>query len=830
MRRLLPAAAVLAALTLAAPAAASPTGIVISEFRFRGPAGGNDEFVELRNTTSAPVAIGGYRLFGCSAAGAASSRATVPAGVELPAGGSYLFTNSGSSGYTGQALGDTTYGTGIADGGAAQLRSDATTVVDAVGAAGNLCAEGAGIANIPTSNGDNAYERREGGTQDTNDNAADFVVHNPSQPQNLSGKEVVVNAARIHAVQGSGDTSPMAGQQVVIEGVVTGMDDEIGSNFERTFPADAGLFVQEEPADADANAATSEGIYVGFVRNRTAYPPGTVVRVRGQVVEQFGETRIEELVDLEPVKLGQAPVPDATAIDAAAAASQSPAAREYYEQLEGMRVVLQEGTATVGGTSKFGELFLSPGVHQDPDDRVFRTENPSDLIAADADAGAGDPSNPLIDTDSTTEIPGDLFDVVRNVDGPLAYAFNNFRILNQPAPAPQPEVVPSPVAPYPYDGVAPRAADQLRFASYNVENFFPVGGDVDRHLVTQEEYEAKRDDIVTALRDRLQRPDVIALQEVVDKAIADDVAAQLGGYTAYLEEGNDGRGIDVAFLVRDTVQASNLRQLGKTAPAPAGRTCSELPGGLFDRPPLAIDIAVPGVRFTAISNHFSSKSAVDACREAQAAFVRDVVKDIEAGGGEAIVAGDLNSFEDEVALDVLEDGSTSLDNLWDEAPEQERYSFQFQGRLQTLDHVLVTDGLAGRELDTRYVHLGNDYYDRRAVDGHDASDHDPVLVTLDLPSAPVNVTAPSIGGMLKRDHVLVGDEGAWTVDEGPLSFSLQWLRCADTSPDSCLPIAGATSETYVPSRPDKESYLRLRVTAKAPGGTTVAESAPYLVK
>ena len=830
MRRLLPAAAVLAALTFAAPAAASPTGIVISEFRFRGPAGGNDEFVELRNTTAAPVAIGGYRLFGCTATGTPSSRATVPAGVELPAGGSYLFTNSGSSGYTGEALGDTTYGTGIADTGAAQLRSDATTVVDAVGAAGNLCAEGGGIAGIPTSNGDNAYERRAGGTQDTDVNGADFVAHNPSEPQNLSGKKVTLNAVRIHAIQGGGATSPMAGQQVVIEGVVTGMDDEIGSNFERTFPADAGIFVQEEPADADDDASTSEGIYVGFVRNRTSYPPGTVVRVRGQVVEQFGETRIEELVDLEPVALGAALVPDAVRIDEAAAAGQSPTGREYYERLEGMRVLLAEGTATVGGTSKFGELFLSPGVHQAPADRVLRGEEPADLIAADADAGAGDPSNPLIDTDSTTEVPADLFDVVRGVDGPLAFAFNNFRILNQPAPAPQPEVVPAPAAPYPYDGVAPRADDQLRFASFNVENFFPVGGDVDRHLVTQEEYEAKRDDIVAALGERLERPDVIALQEVVDKAIADDVAAQLGGYTAYLEEGNDGRGIDVAFLVRDTVQASNVRQLGKTAAGPVGFTCSELPGGLFDRPPLAIDVVRRGVTFTAIANHFSSKSAPDDCRAAQAAFVRDVVRGIEAAGGQAIVTGDLNSFEDEVALDVLQDGTTSLDNLWDRAPEHERYSFQFQGRLQTLDHVLVTGGLEGRVLDTRYVHLGNDYYDRRAVDGHDASDHDPVLVTLDLPSAPVNVAAPSIGGMVKRDHVVVGDKGTWSVDERPIEYAYRWLRCTGTSPASCAPIAGATGETYVPVRADKETYLRLRVTATAPGGATVADSAPYWVK
>lgn len=51
--------ALLLTLALAATAAAAPSGIVISELRFRGPAGGNDEFVELANTTAAPVDVGG---------------------------------------------------------------------------------------------------------------------------------------------------------------------------------------------------------------------------------------------------------------------------------------------------------------------------------------------------------------------------------------------------------------------------------------------------------------------------------------------------------------------------------------------------------------------------------------------------------------------------------------------------------------------------------------------------------------------------------------------------------------------------------------------------
>jgi hypothetical protein len=54
----------LALLASAAPAVAQsapPNEIVISEFRTRGPAGGNDEFVELRNRSAVPVEISGWR-------------------------------------------------------------------------------------------------------------------------------------------------------------------------------------------------------------------------------------------------------------------------------------------------------------------------------------------------------------------------------------------------------------------------------------------------------------------------------------------------------------------------------------------------------------------------------------------------------------------------------------------------------------------------------------------------------------------------------------------------------------------------------------------------
>src|SRR5919107_2745167 len=96
--------------------AAQAAPVVISEFRTRGPAGGNDEFVELRNSSSAPVDISGYGLQACaSASGAANDRAFVPDGITLKAGQAYLFVNNATSGYSGTTPGDRTYNSGFTD-------------------------------------------------------------------------------------------------------------------------------------------------------------------------------------------------------------------------------------------------------------------------------------------------------------------------------------------------------------------------------------------------------------------------------------------------------------------------------------------------------------------------------------------------------------------------------------------------------------------------------------------------------------------------------------------------------------------------------------------
>lgn len=178
----------------AAPKQQIATSIVISEFRFRGPNGGNDEFIELYNPTNAQADMSDWRIWGSNNSGGTGSspRYIFPANTILQSGQYYLVTNNSTSGYSGSVAGDGTYGTGITDdGGIALTLPDNTTIVDAVGlSSGSAFIEGTPLASLGSSNQDRSYERKVGGTSgscvDTNDNSSDFQMRAPSNPQNLS--------------------------------------------------------------------------------------------------------------------------------------------------------------------------------------------------------------------------------------------------------------------------------------------------------------------------------------------------------------------------------------------------------------------------------------------------------------------------------------------------------------------------------------------------------------------------------------------------------------------------------------------------------------------
>ena len=157
-------------------ASGSGLGVVINEFRTRGPAGGNDEFIELRNDSSGSVDISEWEIHGLNNAGGTTKRRTIPSGTVLAAGCHYLLGNSKA--YTGAT--DTTYGTGITDSGGIALKQTNGTIVDQVGLSnGSAFQEGTPLASFPNGSSDHSYART---SADTNNNASDFSLITPSTP------------------------------------------------------------------------------------------------------------------------------------------------------------------------------------------------------------------------------------------------------------------------------------------------------------------------------------------------------------------------------------------------------------------------------------------------------------------------------------------------------------------------------------------------------------------------------------------------------------------------------------------------------------------------
>jgi predicted extracellular nuclease len=730
---------------LAAPAlasATSPSGVVISQLRLRTAASQYDEYVQLTNAGASTVDLSGWQLYDCYTSSGSARIGTdgdrLPAGTRLPAGSTFVLGKNAGD-YTGTA--DASYTFQVTEAGGFQIRDAGGVVQDGVGAPGTACAEGTGLT-FPTTGPDFTFTRH---GADSDDNAADFGAPSGSANGVACGTPCVAPPApvAIDAIQGSGATSPLVGQKVSITGVVIGVDNQQGvSNYVNLDPRQAGIYVETPAIAQDTNTQTSEGIFVGGLAaaDRAASHIGQAVTVSGTVTELYNLTTLDA-AGQTPVFTGTAKaanLPAPVTIDTASARAQSVAAngtRPYYETLEGMRVTLPSGTLNGGGTDKFGETFLQPDAARK---RVFRDPatpvGPADQVVLGQDAGSADvdPSNPSETPASTTRVRADLFDKVTGATGPLGFSFSQYQIQPQPG-APRPVVVKGPTT---YPPAAPaKAAGQLRIANFNMENLFGVGMTDDGHTFTQAEIDAKTTRLANAIR-LLHRPDVLAVEEVASPDALQQVADQLGRYQVVWRPSTDARHVAVGFLVRNGIKITGVRQLGVTATTTATGCQDAADGGakLFERPPLEVSIKTGTTDLTLIGNHWASQSHPEPCRQAQAAFVNDAVRTLEAAGTSVVVLGDLNDFEDSPAIagDLVANGTT-LRNLWTKAPADDRYSYRFNGQLQTLDHILVTKDLWPKVTGLQYVHFDNDYYERdETAAPTGVSDHDPPVATLSL--------------------------------------------------------------------------------------------------
>ncbi len=306
----------------------------------------------------------------------------------------------------------------------------------------------------------------------------------------------------------------------------------------------------------------------------------------------------------------------------------------------------------------------------------------------------------------------------------------------------------------------------------NIENFFDDEDDpaIKEDIVTTETFQNRLKKISTAIRDYLRMPDVIgaievenltALKKLADKINADAVAAKQENpkYEAYLIDGNDGRGIDVGFLVKTSrVKVVEVKQIGKEEKFKNPNSKEE--ENLNDRPPLMLQATIEDpktnktVRFYGGRQSFkvlssaltTRKTAVRVCvlnekcrRNFWRNSCRNGKKRIRTEN--IVLLGDFNAFQfndgigdiigvikgtpapkDQVLLASDDLVDPDLIDLVDFIKEDQRYSYSFDGNAQVLDHIIINQAMKKHLAGFGYGRLNADFpqiyhsrqYSRRA--------------------------------------------------------------------------------------------------------------------
>ncbi len=511
----------------------------------------------------------------------------------------------------------------------------------------------------------------------------------------------------IWAIQGEGMRSPYVFTQATTSGVVTGV-----------FPDLEGFWIQA--LDPDNDPQTSDGLFINTGGRAVEVKPGDWVQVSGVVREAYQQTQlvVENSDDVVVLSSGHG-LPNPVELDPPQDDAQAEA---YYESLEGMFVQVTQPAIAVAPTNRYGEYALVLAEHGV--ERLWQGEPAGWAIVVD------DGSYGAHDDRSTLSYVVNAGDQVTNLVGPLAYTFGNYKI----EPVVTPQITPA-------EGEPPSlpllAEDEFSLMTWNVENLFdfqppnpssPPMPTIDEYRL----YIAKVANTILAAG----APTIVGLQEVENIGVLEDIAAHevLAGYDyqPVLIEGTDSRGIDVGYLIR-----GDQARILQTQQFPA-------PEGLTSRPPLMVQVeittAAGAVQVYVLNNHFTSMSggekATEPRRTAQAAWNVTVMEEILAAdpGAYLSVMGDLNSYYDSLPVDTLR--QAGLVHVFERLPEEERYTYIYRGRSQSLDHILVTANLMDALRRVDVLHVNADYAIPAPGDESPLrkSDHDPVVAVFGVGS------------------------------------------------------------------------------------------------
>ena len=612
---------------------------------------------------------------------------------------------------------------------------------------------------------------------------ADVKIHQVQGTTDLADGTLV-------GVPGGADESPLLGQAVRVQAVVTQIMAGLG-----------GFYIQEEDGDADGDSHSSEGI---FVASNAAVQVGDLITVEGIVGETGGETRITAAS--VAVDANDSALPAATVIEFPTATVLRDADGDYVANLEayeGMRVTVPEQmtVSELFQLDRFGTMRLTsegrietftqtnaPSVEGYQD---FLKEVASRSLVLDDGSNAQNPANlnvPFLGDDGILSA-GDVFrmgDGYAGLTGVLSFSHDSAAGSEEPEYRIHQPVEGTLVQENPRPVEAPEVGGTVKVAAFNVLNYFttidggtgPAGNQSPRGADNSTEFarqEAKLVAAITALD-----ADVVGLMEIEnDPAGSVSLTALVsalnaaGGTWGFVDAGViegaqggalEGDAIKNAFIYNtETIELNGgFALLDETVDA---RFDSE---GV-QRPSIAQTFTekASGESFTAVVNHLKSKGSpvngdVDMrdgqgasanVRTSAAEALADWIANDPTGTGEddVILLGDFNAYRMEDAITALRAGAdgvlgsaddiTDLGAMFDAAS----HSYVFDGLTGTLDYAFANAAMLGKVTGAAYWNINADEADALdyntdfgrdpslwRADAFRSSDHDPIVVGLDF--------------------------------------------------------------------------------------------------
>lgn len=584
----------------------------------------------------------------------------------------------------------------------------------------------------------------------------------------------------IHDVQGSGDTSPLQGKTVSVEGVISGV-----------YAGDGQLsgFYMQETAHAGYNAnGASEGVFVYL--NKLAAPalrPGDVVRVSGKVTEYKSNGGSE--TQIAPAAAGDVEACGYTASVPTTTLKLPLTSERQLKSLEGMAVRFAQPLYVAGNHDygRYGELILSsqPRLWTATQRHLPGSDAARALMAANAlDKITLDDGYTTQNRDAWLPAPGGLSarntlrsgDRLDGVSGIVSYRYGKFRLHPLSTPFATP-ANPRAAAPW-------RQPDTIRFASFNVLNYFNgdgMGGGfpTERGAKSYQDFQRQRAKIVSALR--ALDADVVGLMEIENDGFAPRAAIDdlVGALNAGQPASRQYRYIDpgVPKVGTDAITTGLIYRPAAVIPEGAAQIkVIGNPGK--NRPSLWQTFVLDGMgknRVTVAVNHIKSKGS--SCAD----LVVDGQNDVDKGDGQGncnltrtqaardltsalsalprkdrnhgvLVLGDFNAYAKEDPIRTLEGAGYA--NLLERFGYGKVYSYVYNGESGNLDHALADAVLAERVKHAGEWHINADepsaleygseykspaqqqkYY---APDAYRSSDHDPLFVDVSRRGKPVS--------------------------------------------------------------------------------------------